>query len=142
MLFRSLPGEAQIVVNVCCAFPKESSPPVLTTAPRYRIPTRAGVSRQTPDTAALDEPRQRRPPVLRLLLSPGLSDRLACRSADEWSSSNSGVSEWTTDTRVYGGREEPALAVLRRSRGAAFAMRRPTETGTREQGTRESPARL
>lgn len=31
-------------------------------------------------------------------------------------SSNSGVSEWTTDTRVYGGNEEPALAILRRSR--------------------------
>ena len=57
MLVRSLPGEAQIVVNVCCAFPKESSPPVLTTAPRYCIPPRAGVSRQTPDTAALDEKR-------------------------------------------------------------------------------------
>jgi hypothetical protein len=34
-------------------------------------------------------------------------------------SETASVSEWTTDTRVYGGKEEPALAVLRRSRGGS-----------------------
>ena len=35
-------------------------PSVLTTPPRYCLPTRAGVSRQTPQAAALDEKRKPR----------------------------------------------------------------------------------
>jgi hypothetical protein len=47
----------------------------------------ASVSVKTAETAELDEARQPRPAELSLLLSPGQSERLAHRSADEWSSS-------------------------------------------------------
>jgi len=39
-----------------------------------------------------DDIQQHRPPELRPLLSPELSERLPCRSTDEWSSSVSTVS--------------------------------------------------
>ena len=42
---------------------------------------------QTRITAAADDPRQHKPSELRLLLSPGLSERVARRGADEWASS-------------------------------------------------------
>ena len=54
------------------------------------LPQRAGVSIGEPDVPALDDARQRRPP-LRLLLSPGLSECLARRSTDQWSSSKGGM---------------------------------------------------
>jgi hypothetical protein len=44
-----------------------------------------------PQAVAQDDARQRRPHELRLLLSPGLSERLARRSTDEWSSSKPGT---------------------------------------------------
>jgi hypothetical protein len=56
------------------------------------FPAAASVSGGQPEALARDEARQHRPPELRLLLSPGLSERLVHRSTDEWSSSNSGVS--------------------------------------------------
>jgi hypothetical protein len=49
-------------------------------------------------TSELDDARQHRPPELRLLLSPGLSERLVRQSTDEWSSSNPAVSAAFTET--------------------------------------------
>jgi hypothetical protein len=47
----------------------------------------ASVSVKTTETAEMDEARHRGPTKLRRLLSPGLSERLADRSTDAWSSS-------------------------------------------------------
>ena len=87
MLFRSLPGEVQIVVNVCCAFPKEWTPPVLTTAlatayPRGRASrdrrltllrwTKASTDPHRPEHFCI-EPRKRacrEPALARLQLVP------------------------------------------------------------------------
>jgi hypothetical protein len=46
-------------------------PPVLMTPSRYRVPTRAGVSRLTPDTAALDDQQSYRHRLATRSLTPG-----------------------------------------------------------------------
>ena len=73
---------------------------------------------------AADDARQRRPHELRLLLPPGLSERLARRIMDEWSSSNSIVSRPTTGTFAH-----QFLAEVRAGRptviGAHTTIRKP-----------------
>src|ERR1700730_906983 len=49
----------------------------------------------------MDDVRQRRSPQLRLLISPGLSERLACRSRDEWSSSEAGARGLPAETVAF-----------------------------------------
>jgi hypothetical protein len=70
------------------------------------------------DAAAQDDTRQHGLSTLRLLLSPGRSERLVRRSTDEWSSSKAVVSAEAASTLALLAEEARRSAELSRLRRA------------------------
>src|ERR1039458_1391417 len=83
-----------------------------TLAARACFGNKAVAPDDTPPVTPSRDARQRRAPELRLLLSPGLSERLARRSTDEWSSSKGGTSSSTIEAPALGRKENFRLAVF------------------------------
>lgn len=64
------------------------------------------------ETPQWDDARQRRPPEVRLLLSPARSERIARRSIDEWSSSRAKAPGLVATASVPAGKGHSGMPVF------------------------------
>src|ERR1035437_267358 len=100
------------------------------------FPGRCGSLQRQAGAPAADDPRQHGPPELRLLLSPGSSERLARRCTDEWSSSVTGAPKMPTIASSC----SAGAGVSRESSEAAAGVRRATRREVARSRTATMPA--